>query len=68
MKSRETVLAKVWQNPPTSKRYVPAAEIAVAKAKFEDGHTWRVYDQVEGRFVEPDEIERIDPDELMRLP
>lgn len=67
-RSRETILARVWQNPPTSKRYYPAAEIAVARAKLDAPHTWRVWDQREQRFVPDDEIERIDPDELMRLP
>ena len=62
VRSRETILAKVWRNPPTSKRY-----IMVLNAKSPIDDDIRVYDQRENRFVPDDEIERIDPDEILKI-
>lgn len=63
MKSREAVLARVWQNPPTSKRFIMRPH-----TDLPGGETYcAVWDQRDRTWIQPDEIERIDPDELMRL-
>lgn len=62
-RSRETTLARVWKNPPTSKRYIMAL-----KTKSPIDRDIRVYDQTEQRFVEDDELASIDVDAKMRLP
>ena len=57
--TRDPALSPFWANP-ISKRYIIRASSA---KRWEPA----VYDQREKRFVPDDEIERIDPDEMLKI-